>query len=65
MAFFTLVSAVVSSQNSCIMLSVPKLVIALQSLEILFCSFSYVVGNAAVLGTTSVFKQGGLDQGIL
>lgn len=31
----------------------------------LFCSFSYAVGKAAVLGTTSVFKQGGLDQGIL
>lgn len=44
------------------MLSV--LVTALQSLEMLFSSFSYAVGNAAVLGTTSVLKQGGLDQGV-
>lgn len=44
------------------MLSV--LVTALQSLDMPFCSLSYAVGNAAVLGTTSAFRQGGLDQSV-
>lgn len=35
-----------------------------QSLEVLFCSLSYAVGNAAVLGTTSAFRLGGLAQDI-